>query len=85
MTFGILSYVFQEEALTVIYVGVGGIMCVIGFIQIIFGIVSTIKAKKIANDIASQNPIVEQPEEEVPQIVDVQPNDDNNNNNNADA
>ena len=85
LTFGILSYVFQEEALTVIYVGVGGIMCVIGFIQIIFGIVSTIKAKKIANDIASQNPIVEQPEEEIPQIVDVQPNDDNNNNNNADA
>jgi len=85
LTLGILSYVFQTEALTVIYVGVGAIMCLIGFIQIVFGIVSTIKAKKIANDIASQNPIIEQPEQDASQIIDVQSNDDGSNNNNADA
>lgn len=84
LTLGILSYVFQKEALNVIYVGVGAIMCLIGVIQIIFGIVATIKAKKLANDIAEQNPIVDNTNEEIPQIVDVTPNDDNNNNN-ADA
>ena len=84
LTLGILSYVWQKEALNVIYVGVGGLMCLIGLIQVIFGIVATIKAKKIADDIASQNPIKDEDPEQIPEVIDVQPNDDNNNNN-ADA
>ena len=61
-------------------------MCLVGVIQMIFGVVATIKAKKIANDIAEQNPVVidNDDQQDAPQIVDVQPNEDNNSGN-ADA
>ena len=88
LTLGVLSYVFQAEALIIIYVATGALMILTGVIQIAFGIVATVKAKKIANDIAEQNPVVidNNDQQEVPQIVDVQTNDDNNgSNNNADA
>ncbi|MBE6135860.1 MAG: hypothetical protein E7181_01145 [Erysipelotrichaceae bacterium] len=85
LTFGVLSYVYQNEATQVIYIATGALMALVGFIQIIFGIVATIKAKKIANDIAEQSePIVLDNEPENPQPIDAKP-DDNNNGSNADA
>ena len=83
LTLGVLSYVFQQEATTIIYIATGGIMCLVGVWQIIFGIIATARAKKIANDIAEQNPVVidNNPVEETKQVVDV----DTNDNNNADA
>ena len=85
LTLGVLSYVYNGEAQTIIYIATGAIMALVGFVQIIFGIVATIKAKKIAKDIASQNPVVtDNNENENPQVIDVQPNDDNHNGN-ADA
>lgn len=85
LTLGILSYVYNGEAQTIIYIATGAIMALVGFVQIIFGIVATIKAKKIANDIASQNPVVtDNNENDNSQVIDVQPTDDNHNGN-ADA
>lgn len=85
LTFGVLSYVYQNEATQVIYIATGALMALVGFIQIIFGIVATIKAKKIANDIAEQSePIVLDNEPENPQPIDAKP-DDNNSGSNADA
>ena len=86
LTLGILSYVFQQEALQIMFYGTGAVMCLVGVVQMVFGTVATIKAKKVAKDIADQNPVVidNVDQEEVPQIVDVQPNEDNNNGN-ADA
>ena len=86
LTLGILSYVFQQEALQIMFYGTGAVMCLVGVVQMVFGTVATIKAKKVAKDIADQNPVVidNVDQEEIPQIVDVQPNEDNNSGN-ADA
>ena len=85
LALGVLSYVYNGEAQTIIYIATGAIMALVGFVQIIFGIVATIKARKIAKDIANQNPVVtDNNENENPQVIDVQPTDDSHNGN-ADA
>ena len=87
LTLGILSYVFQEEATTVIYIATGSIMCLVGLVQIGFGIVNTIKGKKdISDEDLDRDLPNEQPEaSEQPEIIDVQPNDENNDSSKSDA
>ena len=81
LTLGILSYVWQKEALNVIYVGVGGILCLVGVIQMVFGVVATIKAR---NTLPVQDNEEVQPEpvgeiSQQPEVIDVEANNDTHN------
>ena len=67
LTLGILAISFKEEVEQIIYIGVGGIACVVAVIQLVLGVVGTIKdakAKKMQKQSAlDAEVIVEAPEQ----------------------
>ena len=93
ITLGVLAFCFQEEVEQIVYIGVGGLLCLAALLEISLGTISIFRHQAIEDDVIDEKVVEKEPEEakeekkeeEVnPDVIDLG-SDDNHDNSNPQA